>query len=85
MTGIDVNRMKKLEEEIQKIKLRNRKVEADKAWELSWVRKFLIASLTYIAIVAYFYFAGLPKPFLNSIVPATAFLISTLSMSYFKR
>jgi len=80
-----MNRIEKLEREVQQIKLRNRKVEADKAWELSWTRKFLIAILTYIAIVAYFYFAGLPEPFLNSIVPTTAFLISTLSISYFNK
>jgi len=33
--------------EIEKIKGRNRRVEADKAWETSLTRKILIAVLTY--------------------------------------
>lgn len=58
-----------IEKEINQIKQRNKKVEADKAWEISIARKIIIAVLTYIVIVIFFYFAGLPKPFTNSIVP----------------
>ena len=36
-----------LEERVAKIEARNAKVEADKAWETSWVRRFSIALLTY--------------------------------------
>jgi len=77
--------LKQLESEIKKIKQRNKKVEADKAWETSITRKLVIFILTYIAIVILFYFAGLPKPFINSIVPAVAFVLSTLSLPYFKK
>jgi hypothetical protein len=75
----------KLEEEIKKIKERNKRVEADKAWETSWARKIIVAILTYIVIVIFFYFAGLPKPFVNSIVPALAFVISTSTLPLFKK
>lgn len=78
-------KIEKLSEEIGKIKERNSRVELDKAWETSWMRKFLIAVLTYVVIVIFFYFAGLPKPFLNSIVPALAFILSTLTLSLFKK
>ena len=71
--------------EIQKIKERNQLVELDKAWETSFTRKIIIAVLTYFVIVIFFYFAGLPKPWTNSIVPALAFLLSTLSLPYFKK
>ena len=74
-----------LEKEIQEIKQRNKKVEADKAWEISLTRKISIAILTYIVIVIFFYFAGLSKPFINSIVPALAFVLSTLSLPYLKK
>jgi preprotein translocase subunit SecF len=77
--------IKSIEDEIQKIKERNKKVEIDKAWETSLTRKILIAILTYAVIVIFFYFAGLPKPFINSIVPALAFILSTLSLSFFKK
>jgi hypothetical protein len=73
------------EQEIKAIHERNKRVELDKAWETSWTRKIVIAVLTYAVIVIFFYFAGLPKPFLNSIVPALAFLLSTLTLNFFKK
>ena len=77
--------IKDIEKEIAAIKERNKKVETDKAWEISWTRKILIAILTYFILVVFFYFAGLPNPFINSIVPTIAFLSSTFSLSYFKK
>ena len=74
-----------IKKEIEAIKQRNKRVEADKAWEISLSRKILIAILTYIVIVIFFYFAGLPKPFVNSIVPTLAFVLSTLTLPYFKK
>jgi len=71
--------------EIEGIKLRNKRVESDKEWELSWTRKITVALLTYIVIVIFFFSAGLPKPFINSIVPALAFLLSTLTLPLFKK
>ena len=76
---------KQLEKEVIKIKERNKRVEIDKAWETSLTRKIIIAILTYFVIVIFFYFAGLQKPFINSIVPALAFLLSTLSLPFFKK
>ena len=45
--------MKELEKEIELIKMRNKRVEADKAWETSWTRKICIAVLTYLVVVCY--------------------------------
>jgi len=74
-----------LEKEITKIKQRNKKVELDKAWETSLTRKISVATLTYLVIVIFFYFAQLSKPWINSIVPALAFVLSTLSIPYLKK
>ena len=74
-----------VEEEIKKIKIRNKKVEANKAWETSIFRKVLIAILTYLVIVIFFHIASLSKPFINAIVPTLGFLLSTLSISIFKK
>ncbi len=79
-----MNPLKSLKDSIRKIIERNRRVEADKAWETSKTRKVIVAILTYIVIVVFFYFAGLPKPFVNSIVPALAFVLSTLTLPLFK-
>ena len=70
---------------LEAIEKRNKRVELDKAWETSWARKIIIAILTYIVIVLFFFVAGLPKPFLNSIVPTAGFMFSTLSLPFFKR
>lgn len=74
-----------LKKELEQIHQRNKRVELDKAWELSWTRKLIVAFLTYIVIVIFFVFAALPSPFVNSIVPALAFVISSSSLSLFKR
>ncbi|MBT4805043.1 hypothetical protein HON71_02630 [Candidatus Woesearchaeota archaeon] len=74
-----------IKEEIEQIKARNKRVEADKAWETSWSRKIVVAILTYAVIVIFFYFADLPKPFINSIVPTTGFVLSTLTLTWFKK
>ena len=77
--------MKDVELEINAIKERNKRVAADKAWETSWTRKILISILTYFVIVIVFYFADLPRPFINSIVPTIGFLLSTLTIPVVKK
>ncbi|MBT7903268.1 hypothetical protein HN587_05375 [Candidatus Woesearchaeota archaeon] len=78
----DITQLKK---EIKLIKIRNKKVESDKAWETSWTRKLLIVILTYLVIVIFFYFATLPSPWINAIVPSVAFVLSTLTIPIFKK
>ncbi len=77
--------IKELEKEIQSIKERNKRVEKDKLWETSWSRKILIAILTYLVIALFLYIVNIPKPFINSIVPTIAFIISTLILPIFKK
>jgi len=73
-----------LEKEIAHIKERNRKVEADKAWETSWARRIAIVALTYAVTSIVFASIGVPKPFENALVPTVAFLLSTLTLEAFK-
>lgn len=73
------------ETELQSIKKRNARVEADKAWETSWTRRGLIALLTYGVIVIFFVMTNFPKPFLSALVPTVGFILSTLSVSLVKR
>ena len=70
-----------LKKEIEKIKERNKKVEKDKAWETSALRKISIAILTYIVVVIYSYLTtNFSNIFLSSLVPVIGFLLSTLSL-----
>jgi len=73
-----------LEQEINNLKERNKKVELDKAWETSTFRKILIATLTYFVVVLLFYFMWNSSPFINAIVPTIWYFISTLSILFFK-
>lgn len=85
ITSFAIYNMSDINRRIKAIEQRNERVELDKAWETSWSRRILIAVLTYITIVLFFQVAGLSKPFINSIVPTTGFVLSTLSLSYFKK
>ena len=76
---------KQLEKDVKALQDRNRRVEAGKAWELSYTRRLIITSFTYLAIGVYFWVIKIPKPWLNAIVPAVAFMLSTLTMPFFKR
>lgn len=74
-----------LEERVAKIEARNKKVEADKAWETSWTRKGLIAVFTYIVISGYMIFILHINPWINAIVPTVGFLLSTFTVSWLKK
>ena len=77
--------IEQLEEEINKIKERNKRVEAEKAWETSWTRKITICILTYLVISSFFLFADISDPFINSIVPTIGFILSTISVPFVKK
>lgn len=76
--------MVSLEERIAKIEERNRKVETDKAWETSYTRRILIVLFTYLAIALYLKFIVRIEPWINAIVPSIGFLLSTLTLPFFK-
>lgn len=69
-----------LEAEIKRIKARNHKVEGDKAWETSWLRRVLIIIFTYIFAVLWLSLADTTNPFLGAIVPCAGFLLSTITV-----
>lgn len=77
--------MENLEQRIQKIEERNEKVEIDKAWEISWTRRILLMIFTYAAIGIYMQAINISRPWLNSVIPAIAFMLSTLTMPFFKK
>lgn len=72
---------KSLENEIIKIKERNKKVELDKKWETSWTRRICIMILTYIVVIIYSHLIrNNNNIFLSSLVPVIGFTLSTLSL-----
>lgn len=75
-----------LEKEINEIKARNKRVELDKAWETSFLRKICICILTYIVVVLYSYITRyFDNIFLSSLVPVIGFTLSTLSLKFVRK
>ena len=75
-----------LEEEIKKIQERNKRVELDKAWEISWTRRICIMILTYIVVIIYSYvIKEFDNIFLSSLVPVIGFTLSTLSLKLVRK
>ncbi|MBS3061298.1 MAG: hypothetical protein J4215_01810 [Candidatus Diapherotrites archaeon] len=70
--------------DVEEIKARNARVELDKAWETSWLRRLLLMLFTYLAIGIYLSVISVPNPWLNAIVPAVGFMLSTLTLPFFK-
>lgn len=74
-----------LEKRVTVIEKRNAKVEMDKAWETSRTRKGLLILFTYLSVGLYLQVLSIPNPWLNAIVPSLGFLLSTLTLPFFKR
>lgn len=73
-----------LEKEIEKLKERNRRVETDKSWETSLTRRGLLIIFTYLGIGFYLNAIRIENPWLNAVIPSVGFLLSTLTLPYFK-
>ncbi|MBI5392396.1 hypothetical protein HZA96_00880 [Candidatus Woesearchaeota archaeon] len=74
-----------MQSEIESLKQRNRRVEADKAWETSKTRRAVIAVLTYFVVVIFLISINVANPWLNAFVPTIGFLLSTLTIGYLKK
>jgi hypothetical protein len=70
--------------QIRKIDERNKRVEADKAWETSWARKAVISLFTYVFAVIVLISIRAPEPYLNAMIPTLGFLLSTMTFGFLK-
>ena len=83
-TAMD-ERIQSLEREVESLKERNRRVEAEKAWEISFVRVLSIALVTYIVAGIVLYSIGVTNFILAALVPALGYILSTQSLPMVKR
>lgn len=74
-----------IEKEIEIIKKRNVKVEADKDWETSWTRRISIAIMTYIIALLWLIIIKENIPLLKACVPTGGYVLSTLSLPFIRR
>lgn len=71
--------------EINSIRERNKKVETDKAWEVSKTRIATIAIITYFAAALLLYLIGAERIWLGALVPVLGYYLSTQSLSGIKK
>jgi len=74
-----------IEKEIQQIHKRNRRVEAEKAWEISLFRIAIISFITYVTTATVFAVIGVKLYLLNALIPTIGFLLSTQSLPLIKK
>lgn len=70
--------------DIRKLIERNKRVEAEKAWETSITRRCFIALFTYVIAFIYMKQVNLGNPALGAFVPSGGYLLSTLSIPFAK-
>lgn len=73
------------DEIIEQVLKRNKRVEADKAWETSKTRRGCIMLMTYLTASLFLYLIGNDAFWVNALVPMGGYLLSTLSLPPLKR
>lgn len=73
-----------IEKEISEIKERNSRVELDKAWETSLLRRAFVAAITYIVALTWLVLIDETDVGLKAVVPVAGYLISTFSLPWLK-
>lgn len=73
--------MESLQQALAEIQERNARVEMQKAWEGSFIRRFFIAAVTYTIAYLYMrYGLEVARPHLDAFVPTGGYLLSTFSL-----
>jgi preprotein translocase subunit SecF len=77
--------MENIEERLNKIEERNRRVELDKAWETSFVRILFVSIITYIVAFFVLFSMGVSRSYLSALIPVIGFILSTQSIPIVKK
>ncbi len=77
--------MEKLETEIMNLKERNKRVELDKAWEVSWTRRIFISIITYFVASVWLYMIREQAIWLKAVIPTAGYILSTLTIPQLKK
>jgi hypothetical protein len=80
-----MERIDSLEQEVNLLKERNARVEAEKAWETSWARILWISGITYFVGLVVLSMIGVRDPVFAACMPAIGFILSTLSLPKLKK
>ncbi len=79
------NDTENIQNRLASIEARNARVEADKRWERSFVRRISIAILTYIVICIFLFSIHASNVYLTALVPVVGFILSTISLRVIRK
>ena len=74
-----------IEQRLEAIEARNERVTAEKAWETSFLRRGLIAGITYICAYTLLVILGHEDAWKHAFVPVMGYLLSTFSLPPLKK
>lgn len=74
-----------IEDRLAVIESRNDRVDADKAWEVSLMRRAVISVITYLTAGTFMSVNGFLHPWVTAVVPVFGYILSTLSLPWVKR
>ena len=77
--------MSDVEERLKAIEARNERVSAEKAWETSFVRRGLIAGITYVCALVLLNILGHDDAWKHAFVPVMGYVLSTFSLPPLKK
>ncbi|PWT96565.1 MAG: hypothetical protein C5B53_09475 [Candidatus Melainabacteria bacterium] len=77
--------MEEIVRELESIKERNARVEADKAWEISKIRVAAICMITYVCAALLLWLIGVERFWLSALVPVLGFYLSCRSLPALKK
>ena len=74
-----------VEQRLEAIEARNKKVEMEKAWETSLTRVFVISFITYILVSITILITHIDRPLINALIPTLGFFLSVQSLPTIKK
>ena len=79
------DKIKELEKQVDMLRKRNRRVEADKAWETSKFRVLILTVVTYLLAVLVMDGIKVPEPFLGALIPTLGYFLSVQTLPIAKK
>lgn len=73
-----------IKDDIKRIEERNRRVELDKSWEISWLRRLIIALMTYVLASVWLAMIHETDFLLKAIIPVAGYVLSTMTLNFIK-
>jgi hypothetical protein len=67
---------------LHELETRNKRVERDKAWEGSWVRRGIVAAVTYLTALTYMSIIGDDAPLVHACIPTGGYLFSGATLRF---